>query len=268
MTSRASSTARTITVADTSITVADSPITAAGMVPSAFDKEGDDDVILKNQRSPRPKDAATLILVRRDGPKPRVLMGKRSGGHVFMPDKYVFPGGRVDPEDSRAVSWCELRPEVEDKLRIQTRRSPRAFALTAIRETFEETGLLVARPAEMPDSAAKGWSRFHELDAAPHLSPLTLIGRAVTPPYRPRRFDARFFMADAEEALIDTRPPVDGAELSDLQWVTLDEALDLDLPSVTRFMLGEIGERLSVRDFRKGPPFLRWTRNGHSMDRL
>jgi len=268
VTSRAPSTARTITVADTSITAADSPITAAGMVPSAFDKEGDDDVILKNQRSPRPKDAATLILVRRDGPKPRVLMGKRSGGHVFMPDKYVFPGGRVDPEDSRAVSWCELRPEVEDKLRIQTRRSPRAFALTAIRETFEETGLLVARPAEMPDSAPKGWARFHELDAAPHLSPLTLIGRAITPPYRPRRFDARFFMADAEEALIDKRPPVDGAELSDLQWVTLDDALDLDLPSVTRFMLGEIGERLSVRDFRKGPPFLRWTRTGHSMDRL
>jgi hypothetical protein len=76
----------------------------------------------------------------------------------------------------------------------------------------------------MPVSAPKGWDRFHELDAAPHLSPLTFIGRAVTPPYRPRRFDARFFMADAEEALIDERPPVDGAELSDLQWVTLDDA--------------------------------------------
>ena len=238
------------------------------MIKSAFDKESDDEVILKNQKSPRPKDASTLILVRRDGPKPRVLMGKRSGGHVFMPDKYVFPGGRVDPDDGRAVSWCELKPEVEAKLRIGARRQPRAFALTAIRETFEETGLLVARPAEMPVSAPKGWKRFHELDAAPHLSPLTLIGRAVTPPYRPRRFDARFFMADAEEALIDERPPVDGAELSDLQWVTLDDAQALDLPSVTRFMLGEIEARLKTKDYRKGPPFLRWTRSGHSTERL
>jgi 8-oxo-dGTP pyrophosphatase MutT (NUDIX family) len=238
------------------------------IIASAFDKEGEDDVILKNQRSPRPKDAATLILVRRDATKPRVLMGKRSGGHVFMPDKYVFPGGRVDPDDGRAVSWCELTPDVEAKLRINSRRQPRAFALTAIRETFEETGLLVARPAEMPVTAPKGWDRFHELDAAPHLSPLTLIGRAITPPYRPRRFDARFFMAEAEEALIDERPPVDGAELSDLQWVTLDDAQSLDLPSVTRFMLGEIDARLKTRNYKEGPPFLRWTRTGHSTERL
>ncbi|WP_371310616.1 NUDIX domain-containing protein [Hyphomonas sp.] len=238
------------------------------MTASAFDREGDDDVILKNERSPRPKDAATLILVRRDAAKPRVLMGQRSGGHVFMPDKYVFPGGRVDREDGRAVSWCELRPEEEDRLRIQSRRLPRALALTAIRETFEETGLLVARPAEMPAVAPKGWQAFHDLDVAPHLSPLTFIGRAITPPYRPRRFDARFFMAEAEEALIDERPPVDGAELADLQWVTIDDAMGLDLPSVTRFMLGEIAERLSTPDFRKGPPFLRWSRTGHVTDRL
>ncbi len=238
------------------------------LMNTAFDKEGDDDVILKGKPSPRPKDAATLILVRRDGSQPRVLMGKRSGGHVFMPDKYVFPGGRVDPQDGRAISYCELRPEVEQKLRIQARRLPRALALTAIRETFEETGLLVAREAEMPDSHQKGWKRFHALDAAPHLSPLTFIGRAVTPPYRPRRFDARFFMADAEEALIDERPPVDGAELSDLQWVTLKDALSLDLPNVTRFMLGEIEERLEKPDLQRGPPFLRWTRSGHLTDRL
>lgn len=238
------------------------------LIGSAFDREDDDDVIVRNQRSPRPKDAATLILVRRDGPQPRVLMGKRSGRHAFMPDKYVFPGGRVDPQDGRAISYCELRPDVESKLRIQSRRKPRAFALTAIRETFEETGLLVAREAEMPDNHPKGWKRFHALDAAPHLSPLTFIGRAITPPYRPRRFDARFFMAHAEEALIDERPPVDGAELSDLQWVTLKDALHLDLPNVTRFMLGEVEERLEKPDQEHGPPFLRWTRSGHLTDRL
>ncbi|MAH93945.1 MAG: glycosyltransferase, partial [Hyphomonas sp.] len=119
-------------------------------------------------------------------------------------------------------------------------------------------------PARYPT----GWQPFHDLDAAPHLSPLTFIGRAITPPYRPKRFDARFFMADAEEALIDERPPVDGAELSDLQWVTLKDALDLDLPNVTRFMLGEIEERIDKPSLNRGPPFLRWTRSGHTTDRL
>jgi 8-oxo-dGTP pyrophosphatase MutT (NUDIX family) len=235
-------------------------------IATAYDKEDDGDVIDRGARSPRPKDAATLILVRRDQASPRVLMGKRSGKHQFMPDKYVFPGGRVDPGDGRAVAWSELRGEVDAKLRLQSRRAPRAFALTAIRETFEETGLIVARPAEMPARAPKGWAAFHAMDAAPHLDCLTFIGRAITPPFRPKRFDARFFMAEADTALIDARPPVDGAELSDLQWVTLADALDLDLPSVTRFMLGEIGERL--HGGQRGPPFLRWTRTGHASDRL
>ncbi|MBI1400400.1 NUDIX domain-containing protein [Hyphomonas sp.] len=238
------------------------------MLKKAFDKEEDGDVLISGGRSPRPRDAATLILVRRDGAQPRVLMGKRAGGSAFMPDKYVFPGGRVDPHDGKAIAWDELRPEVEAKLRIQSRRNPRAFALTAIRETFEETGLIVGRSAEMPAAGPAGWEEFHALDVAPDLSPLVFIGRAVTPPYRPRRFDARFFMAEAELALIDERPPVDGAELSDLQWVTLADAMKLDLPSVTRFMLGEIGERLEKPSAPLSPPFLRWTRTGHQTDRL
>ncbi len=238
------------------------------MLKRAFDKEEDGDVVIRGVPSPRPKDAATLILVRRDQASPRVLMGKRAGTNVFMPDKYVFPGGRVDPQDGKAIAWEELRPEVEAKLRIQSRRNPRAFALTAIRETFEETGLIVGRAAEMPDPCPSGWEDFHRLDVAPVLAPMTFIGRAVTPPYRPRRFDARFFMAEAEDALIDERPPVDGAELSDLQWVTLSDAMALDLPSVTRFMLGEIAERLAKPDRDHRPPFLRWSRGGHQTDRL
>lgn len=240
----------------------------SGMLKSAFDKEEDGDVVITGKPSPRPKDAATLILVRRDQASPRVLMGKRAGTNVFMPDKYVFPGGRVDPQDGKAIAWEELRPDVEEKLRRLSRRLPRSLALTAIRETFEETGLIVGRSAEMPETCPLGWEDFHRLDVAPDLAPLTFIGRAVTPPYRPRRYDARFFMAEAELALIDERPPVDGAELSDLQWVTLADAMKLDLPSVTRFMLGEIAERLEKPGEPHRPPFLRWTRSGHQTDRL
>ena len=234
---------------------------------TAFDGEEDGDIIVTDRRSPRPRDAATLILVRRDQALPRVLMGKRASGHDFMPDKYVFPGGRVDPQDGRALSYSELAPTEEAKLRFQARRVPRAFALTAIRETFEETGLLIGRNAEMPARAPAGWQRLYDMDIAPCLENLRFIGRAVTPPYRPKRFDARFFMAEAEKVLIDDRPPLDGAELHDLQWVSLRDAMKLDLPSVTRFMLGEIDERLSRRD-DLGAPFLRWTRSGHSTDRI
>ncbi|KDA02670.1 NUDIX hydrolase [Hyphomonas oceanitis] len=237
-------------------------------IKSAFDKEDEGDVVVTDQRSPRPKDAATLILVRRDAATPRVLLGKRSGGHTFMPDKYVFPGGRVDPHDARAPTLTPLSEPVATKLAIGTRRAPHAFALTAIRETFEETGLIVGRPGTHTGKPPQGWHRYYGEGVMPCLESFEFIGRAITPPYRPKRFDARFFMADAEDALIDERPPVDGAELSDLQWVTLADALDLDLPSVTRFMLGEIGERIAKQQATKGPPFLRWTRNGHTTDRL
>ncbi|MEM7328447.1 MAG: NUDIX hydrolase [Pseudomonadota bacterium] len=234
---------------------------------NAFDREDAGEVIIRDKPSPRPRDAATLILVRRDQAAPRVLMGKRSGRHDFMPDKYVFPGGRVDPQDGRAKSASELATADETRLRYQARRLPRAFALTAIRETFEETGLLIGRSEEMPNKAPAGWQPLYDMNIAPVLEHLRFIGRAVTPPYRPKRFDARFFMAEAEKVLIDDRPPLDGAELHDLQWVSLTDALKLDLPNVTRFMLGEIGERLN-RNEDLGPPFLRWTRAGHSTERI
>ena len=239
-------------------------------IQSAYDKEDDGDVILKDQRSPRPKDAATLILIRPGKSSVEVLMGKRSGRHSFMPDKYVFPGGRVDPTDGGIPAASELHHRSAEKLAIGTRRKVRAFALTAIRETFEETGLIVGAQDDVAGALKvhKDWQSFFGQDAMPSLQGLRFIGRAVTPPYRPKRFDARFFMADARDALIDDRPPVDGAELSDLQWVTLEDAMALDLPSVTRFMLGEIGERVANPRKQPAPSYLRWTRSGHSMTRL
>ena len=117
-----------------------------------FDQMEDGDVVDRSKPSVRPKDAATLILVRRDGPKPRILVGKRSNRHDFMPDKYVFPGGRVDPTDARAPAASELHETVESDLTIRSRRKPRAFGLTAVRETFEETGLIIGQPRNIDSS--------------------------------------------------------------------------------------------------------------------
>jgi 8-oxo-dGTP pyrophosphatase MutT (NUDIX family) len=227
---------------------------------------------------PRPKDAATLILVRQGATStggPRILMGQRGRGHSFMPDKYVFPGGKVDRSDggaglSRTVA-AGLPAETAARLRDGgTRRAPEAFALAAIRETWEEAGLLVGRtgsPARYR-GADPGWASYLAAGARPDLSGLTFVGRAITPPYRHKRFDARFFLADAAQVLLDDRPPQDGAEMGDLRWFTFEEAFGLDLPSVTRFILGEVRERLDRPGHEPGVPFLRWTRAGHRMDRL
>src|SRR5690349_18510645 len=125
----------------------------------------------KPQRPLRPKDAATLILVRRDAAEPRILMGQRSRGHVFMPDKWVFPGGRVDVADVRAPAAAELRPEEERRLSDgHVRRRARAFALTAVRETFEETGLIVGKPDTIRGKVPSAWKEFASHGAAPDLS--------------------------------------------------------------------------------------------------
>ncbi len=238
------------------------------LLGSAYDREDKGDVLIKGKPSPRPKDAATLILLRPQGRKIEVLMGKRAAGHRFMPDKYVFPGGRVERHDGRIPALSELHPKSESQLGHASRRKARAFALTAIRETFEETGLIVGKPATPKPRLPEDWQPFFDQGAAPSLYDLRFIGRAITPPYRPQRYDARFFIADARTALIDTRPPVDGVELHDLQWIDLEQTGGLDLPSVTQFMLNEIKERWENPGQKFGPVFLRWTRSGHRIDRL
>lgn len=209
----------------------------------------------------RPKDAATLILVRRDASVPRILMGQRSRGHVFMPDKWVFPGGRVDPVDARAPAATELLEDVQRRLADgNVRRRARAFALAAVRETFEETGLVVGKAGALSGRVPSGaWSQYAEHGAAAELSRFAFVARAITPPHRPRRFDARFFLAHAEEVLLDDRPHASGEELLHVEWFALDEAEKLDLPSVTRFVIGQVRQRLAGEAVE--PPFLRWQRS-------
>lgn len=206
-----------------------------------FDAPGDD-----KPKPIKPRDAATLILVRG---RREVMMGQRAKGHVFMPDKWVFPGGRVDPGDARAPAAAELTHETEALLRAGglVRRPPRAFALAAVRETREEAGLVLGD------------------ERGPDLSKLSFVARAITPPYRPRRFDARFFLADAGEVLAHDEPEA-GEELLHTRWFPIEEALALDLPSITRFVLKEVRARLEGQQV--APPFLRFSRGKHVLERL
>lgn len=214
-----------------------------------------------------PRDAATLILYKLAADGPRILMGCRSAGHDFMPDKYVFPGGRVDDEDAVVPALSELDAEEDRTLEIGATRPTRAFPLTAIREMFEETGLIVGKPSARLLDVPPSWSEYFDQGAAPSLAGLQFVGRAITPPMRHKRFDARFFMANAEQALIDDRAPADSRELADLRWFTLAEVAGLDLPNVTRFVISEVETRLTSQAQIK-PFHLYWTQSGHVRERI
>lgn len=205
----------------------------------------------------RPKDAATLIVVR-DG---KVLMGRRAQGHVFMAAKWVFPGGRIDRSDFRAASTGDFDARTAARLAVGCPpHRARALALAAIRETFEETGLIVGDKA--PSAAVAGpWRDYRSAGALPDLSALTYVARAITPPGRARRFDARFFMADGSALL--SRDIEGSGELDEIAWIPWEEAEGLDLPAITRFVIGEVGKRLADPD--RPAPFVRFVRGRHDI---
>jgi 8-oxo-dGTP pyrophosphatase MutT (NUDIX family) len=211
----------------------------------------------------RPRHAATLVLIRRDGPEPRLLMGRRAGGHVFMAAKWVFPGGRLDRSDYGVPAARELEPATRALLeRTAPPRRARALALAAVRETFEETGLILGRASVAAGRAPTrgSWRAFLDRGLLPDLEPLRFIARAITPPGRTRRFDTRFFLADAQ-ALASLEPGAGCGELEETAWFGLPETAALDLPAITRFVLAEIAARLAEPG--RPAPYVRMVRGRH-----
>lgn len=212
---------------------------------------------------PQPiRDAGTLILIDREGAEPKVLMGRRHEASPFMPGKFVFPGGRVEAADGRVNVAGVYPAHVERRLQERVKRPSisraRAYGLAAIRELAEETGLLVGDRDSGPfASPGSTWDSFSEAEVFPSLESLTLIARAITPTGRPRRFDARFFAADAN-AIGARRDGVvtPDAELVELVWVTLKDARRLDLPNITAAVLKDLAERIEDGLERDAPvPF-------------
>ena len=207
----------------------------------------------------RPRDAATLILVDRSGAIPKVLVGKRHDKVVFMPGKFVFPGGRVDKDDYRVPCAAPVTAELEANLAKGSPKTPasraKSLAIAAIREACEETGLCLGRKAEVKAKLEGAWKPFADAGLLPDPSSLFLIARAITPPGRVKRFDTRFFTADA--SAITHR--VDGvihadAELVELVWVELGSKPLADLHPMTRNVLNELDARLATGPLRHDAP--------------
>jgi 8-oxo-dGTP pyrophosphatase MutT (NUDIX family) len=200
-----------------------------------------------------PRDAATLILLDRSGPSPKVLMGKRHQRHVFLPGKFVFPGGGVDAQDHLMRPAAPLDPRAEAKLMLQIKRPSaaraRALALAAVRETFEETGLLLGSHGAQAPSAPDGpWSAFAQEGISPDLSSMHFIARAITPPRRARRYDTRFFTADASAIAHQIEGKVGPeAEFTELVWVPLDGIKQrIELLAITEIVLRDLAAQLEA----------------------
>ncbi len=199
-----------------------------------------------------PRDAATLMLIDRSGPKPKVLLGRRHHSHKFMPGKFVFPGGRIEPLDRVMPAASELHPDMQKKLNERvgepSAELARAFALAAVREMAEETGLLLGVKRDVsPEVPGEIWADFAKACVHPDLGQIHFIARAVTPPRRPRRFDTRFFTADATSIAHKIEGVVGPeSELVELTWVPIEEATRVDISTITGIVLEELAARVAA----------------------
>lgn len=205
----------------------------------------------------RPRHAASLVLTRRVGGEPHVLMGRRPTRAVFG-EAWVFPGGRLDPGDSRIAPSAPLSATTMSDLCKRGGCTPamaQGLATTAIRETFEETGLLLAGSGN-PGSESGTWAQFTRAGLAPAHDRLHFLGRAITPTSAPVRFHARFFLADGDELTGTLRS---NGELLDLDWYPLTRAREFHAIDVTRFVLAELADMQAGA--MRTTPFFRYRRN-------
>ena len=177
----------------------------------------------------RPRDAASLILLRGEGSALEVLAGRRPLNVKFMPGVYVFPGGAIDPPDR--IAWSvETGTEA---LGPKLMRSARA----ALRETWEEAGVLIGRPGGRPaaqPARAPIEQAYIEQGLMAAMDVLTYVGRAITPSHSFRRFNTRFFLGDGGNVFGE---PVASEELEDVGWHPVGHKAFASFRDVTRFML-------------------------------
>lgn len=222
------------------------------------------------------KPAATVILVRpaqstTGGERAEgieIFMLRRTSKAAFAGGMYVFPGGRVDPEDhfNKYAQVC-TGPSQAQLLQAKALGSDHlGFWVAGIRESFEEAGLLLAydtngdylsfadsasaaRYAAMREPLHSGELSLYDLCAAEHLrlavDRIHYYNRVVTPAGRPRRFDTRFFIAEApvgQTGVHDDIETVDSVWISPQDALAKFEAGEFGLMRITQMQLGEMAQ--------------------------
>lgn len=204
--------------------------------------------------------AATVVLWRETmAGAPQVLMGQRGAKAAFMPSKYVFPGGAVDRADADVLLAVDLPLTCAARLKVDASIAPQTLAAAAIRELWEETGLALGTQGTWiapPEDQGHDWAGFAARGLVPTAAAMQFIFRAITPPGRPRRFDARFFLVNAAQIAGDIDDfSAASDELSHLHWIDLSETRRLDLPFITEVVLAEVAAVLRNGPAPGGVPF-------------
>ena len=205
------------------------------------------------------RDAATVILLRKKDTNNYVLMGQRGENAVFMPSKYVFPGGAVDQQDAEVELAGYLTERTSNLLVSHSKNNiSKSLSVAAIRELWEEAGLRLCKKVLKMENMPEGWEDFCVGNNLPDASNLQFVFRAITPPGRPRRFDARFFLCKAEtvHGNLDDFSAA-STELNHLHWIDINEVNNLSLPFITEVVLNEVREIMKFGENKKGVPFFK-----------
>jgi 8-oxo-dGTP pyrophosphatase MutT (NUDIX family) len=203
-----------------------------------------------------PRDAASLVIHREFRGHHEVLMGRRGSRARFKPGVYVFPGGGLERADYRVQPLGDLHHEIPSQMAVgHSLRKANALALAAVREAFEEAGLLFGDAGDVGSVAHNTWQEFRRRQVAPNLGELQFLGRAITPSYQPIRFHARFFSIPFER--LNGELGGDG-ELEDLRWIGLDEIHGLEMMIVQEMIMATLKRRLAGLDAPAQRLFFGW----------
>lgn len=219
----------------------------------------------KNTKIVKPRNAASLVLLKNNDNDVKVLLGKRSDKTRFMPGAWVFPGGVVDKNDYKIEKINSLNKNIVKKLAVSNNTNmANALAIASIRETAEETGLMLGIkskniPVIKDENDNNGIILMSEIGLVPDLSKLLYLGRAITPTFSPIRFHARFFLADAKHLTGKIKTT---NELIEIKWISLKKATKLPMADVTEFMINELlnfkGDISKIKIMLNNRPMFTW----------
>ena len=220
----------------------------------------------QNTKIAKPRDASSLVILKKTNSEVKVLLGKRSNKTRFMPGAWVFPGGVVDKSDYKIKITTSINPKIISRLIVSNNfNNANALALAAIRETAEETGLFLGKPSKNINNnlnEENGINIMGKVGLIPDLSKLSYLGRAITPTFSPIRFHARFFLADAKHLYGKIKTT---NELVEIDWITLKKATKLPMADVTEFMINELlsfnGNISMIKKMLNNRPMFTW-KNG------